>query len=355
MDKLAPIRVFFDKFITNCKSNFVPGECVTIDESMFAFRGKCAFRMYMPAKPTRYGLKLYSMVDSQTFYFVNGEMYLGRQNGMNPIENTPSAVVQRLIQPISGSGRNVTTDNWYTSIPLAQTLLKDHRLTTVGTMRKNRKQLPPEFTTSRGRAENTSLFGFTNDMCLVSYVPKKGKIVNVLSTMHNDNEIDDSTGDKRKPAMITYYNGTKGGVDTNDELCGTYSVARRTRRWPQVVFQSIINLAGVNALIIFKHNHDDYNEPRRKFLKKLGQSMCIDQLRLRSSSKYIPRSLRESANRYCGLEEVPVVELNTSTSRRRCADCPRGMDRKTLLVCSKCNKPVCTTHQITTCKACYAE
>ena len=29
MNKLAPIRVFFDKFITNCKSNFVPGECVT--------------------------------------------------------------------------------------------------------------------------------------------------------------------------------------------------------------------------------------------------------------------------------------------------------------------------------------
>ena len=119
IDKLVAIRVFFDKFVSNCKDCYMPNENVTIDESMLLFRGRCAFRMYMPAKPCRYGLKLYSLVDSQNYYLVNCEVYLGKQQGQNPTNNSPTAVVLRLIQPISGTGRNLTTDNWYTSITLA--------------------------------------------------------------------------------------------------------------------------------------------------------------------------------------------------------------------------------------------
>ena len=43
--------------------------------------------------------------------------------------------VLRLIQPIEGSNRNVTTDNWFSSIELIDELEK-RKLTYVGTMRK---------------------------------------------------------------------------------------------------------------------------------------------------------------------------------------------------------------------------
>ena len=353
LDKLAPIRDFFDRFVDHCKTYFSASECVTIDESMFPFKGRCAFRMYMPAKPHRYGLKLYSMVDSATFYVLNCEMYLGKQNGNNPVANTPSAVVLRLIQPITGTGRNVTTDNWYTSIPLASSLLTDHRLTTVGTVRKNRKELPPQFTATRGREQYSSLFGFTKDMTLVSYIPKKGKVVNILSTMHHDNKIDVATKDKLKPEIITFYNGTKGGVDTNDELCGTYSVCRRTRRWPHVIFQNLLNIAGVNALIIYKANHTDYSDTRMLFLKNMGRSLCMDHLRIRATKKEIPRSLRQSAGRFSGVEESNQPE-DRPGGRQRCAYCPRDADRKTKTYCTTCGKAVCALHQemVASCKSC---
>lgn len=65
-------------------------------------------------------------------------------------------------------------------------------------------------------------------MTLVLYKPKTNKIVLVLSTMHDDDSIDgDST--RSKPKMITFYNSTKGGVDTVDQMKGKYSISRNSR------------------------------------------------------------------------------------------------------------------------------
>lgn len=81
-------------------------------------------------------------------------------------------------------------DNWFTSIPLFQILLKQHRLTSVGTLRKNKAEIPKEFIASKERKAGSSLFGFTKDMTIVSHIPKKGKVVLLSSTMHHDAVID---------------------------------------------------------------------------------------------------------------------------------------------------------------------
>lgn len=63
-DKLAPIREVFDAFNTNLSKYFCLSEYTTVDEMLAAFRGKCGFRVYMPNKPNRYGIKIYSLVDA---------------------------------------------------------------------------------------------------------------------------------------------------------------------------------------------------------------------------------------------------------------------------------------------------
>lgn len=82
------------------------------------------------------------------------------------------SMVKCMIESIWGTGRNVTMDNWFTSVPLAVTLLKDHQLTMVGTIRKNKPEIPSCFQPKRSRAEHSSLFGFQEDVTLCSYVPK---------------------------------------------------------------------------------------------------------------------------------------------------------------------------------------
>ncbi|XP_031338368.1 piggyBac transposable element-derived protein 4-like [Photinus pyralis] len=248
-DKLAPIREIFDDFVYRCKTNYNVSELVTIDEMLESFRGRCAFRQYIPNKPAKYGLKILAMVDARSFYTHNLEVYVGnRPDGPFKVDNSAAVVVKRLIQPISGTGRNVTCDNWFTSIPLALELLQKHNLTLVGTLRKNKREIPEFFSAKiKERRINTSMFGFTKDMTLVSYKPKQNKIVLLLSTMHYADEIDQETGDACKPAMITFYNSTKGGVD---ELKGNYSVSRKSSRWPLTIFFSMLNIAGINSQII---------------------------------------------------------------------------------------------------------
>lgn len=55
-DKLAAIRLLLDGFTSNCQRSYVPGAFLTVDEELYPFRGRCAFKQYMPSKPSRYGL-----------------------------------------------------------------------------------------------------------------------------------------------------------------------------------------------------------------------------------------------------------------------------------------------------------
>jgi hypothetical protein len=79
VDKLAPVRQFFKHFIRNCKSRYSVGELVTVDEKLEKFRGNCPFREYFANKPGRYGIKIYALVDSRTYYTQNLEIYAGKQ------------------------------------------------------------------------------------------------------------------------------------------------------------------------------------------------------------------------------------------------------------------------------------
>lgn len=51
--------------------------------------------------------------------------------------------------------------------------------------------------------------------------------------------------------MILFYNQTKGGVDSLDQMCSSMLCSRKTSRWPMAVFYGILNMAFVNSAIIY--------------------------------------------------------------------------------------------------------
>lgn len=351
-DKLAAIRFTLDRFVENCKNNYSLGEYATIDEMLIPFRGRCSFVQYIPNKPAKYGLKVFVLCDSKTFYVSNLEVYCGQQpEGPYRKSNTPDNITHRLMQPWKGKNRNLTCDNWYTSYPLAVNLLKD-KTTIVGTMRQNKRELPSEFLPSKTKEVGSSIFGFQKEVTIVSYVPKKNRAVILLSTMHDDSAINPET---KKPEIIMDYNSNKGGVDTVDKMCSSYSVSRRTRRWPLAIFFQLLNIAGINSQILYNAKHiNEAQKFRRLFLKELSISLMKPHLEERAEIKTLPPDIRLFLNRYKKPQEERLEDEQPAKIRGRCFSCGRQKNRVTTMKCHVCNRSVCKEHANTviTCPEC---
>ncbi|XP_025196199.1 piggyBac transposable element-derived protein 4-like [Melanaphis sacchari] len=330
-DKLAPIRSVFDGFIKRCLECYSVGENCTIDEMLEGFRGRCSFRQYIPSKPNKYGIMIQALVDSKTYYTSNMEVYVGTQpDGPFKCDNSPSSIVKRLISTISKTGRNITMDNWYTSIPLAIDLLENHKLTIVGTIRKNKREIPKCFLDTKKREVNSIIFGYGKNIILLSYVPRKNKNVMLISTMHEKGLIDDSTVGK-KPEVILYYNSIKSGVDIVDEKKEEYSVARVSCRWSLTVFFSLMNIA------------------------ELGKELTKNHMTRRLQIPTLSFTLRQNILKLTGFKSNEETTSDVVTSRTKCYFCPTRKNRFTKQTrCSNktCQSYICKEHTFHICIAC---
>ena len=140
----------------------------------------------------------------------------------------------------------------------------------VGTIRKNRREIPKELTVHRNRKLFSSIFCYTeeDDVQLISYKAKSNKIVLLCSSQHSTNEI--MPQENRKPLVIDYYNKTKGGVDAIDQRIGAYTVKSRSKCWHIPVFCNLVDIASYNAFVLYQQCFLNWNKNkshrRRLFL-----------------------------------------------------------------------------------------
>eukprot|EP00064_Thunnus_orientalis_P025106 superscaffoldBa00011911_g25432 len=170
---MAAFRYVWDLFLVNCRQRFIPSDCVTVDKQLVPFRGRCKFLQYMPSKPAKYSLKIFWVCDARIPYAIDAS-------------------------PGEGS----------------------HYCGIMYSLRQNKPDIPPRMKPSKSREVHSTEFGFNDNLTMVSYVRKKGKAVVLLSTMHHDKVVDENSR-KKKPEVITFYNKTKGGVDTTDQMVDT--------------------------------------------------------------------------------------------------------------------------------------
>lgn len=120
-----------------------------------------------------------------------------------------------------------------------------------------------------------SQFLFTDNVTIVSYVPKKYKFVVALSSLHHSPLVDE--GDRKKPEIILHYNETKAGVDALDQLVANYTCKRQTKRWPVALFSNMLDISAYNAYVIWTEINPSWNSnklyKRRLFLEELGKQM----------------------------------------------------------------------------------
>lgn len=191
-----------------------------------------------------------------------------------------SQVVKGLMAPWHKSGRNITTDNFFTSVPLAEKLLKDG-LMYFCIVRSIIPHIPEMMKAHYGRQIYSSLFGFRGLLTLVSYIPSPGLAVLELSTKHHDTKVE---GKHQKPEIVQHYNATKSDVANLDKLATMYTSRRKTSRWPMVLLFNLIDVvAAFAAFIIWMGNFPSWKSSEgsgrhQTFLRELGHALVMQSI-----------------------------------------------------------------------------
>ena len=340
-DKFALFSTVWNRFIDNCKSNYVPNENITVDEQLFPTKARYPFTQYMANKPDKFGIKFWLAVDCSSKYLVNGFPYLGKDAHRPTNKSLSEYVVIQLVEPYLGKGRNVTTDNFFTSVKLAENLER-RKTSIVGTMNRIRREIPQEIKTSKAPLYSSKILK-NNNMTLTVYQGKPSKNVLLLSTVHKNISITD--GRKKIPETIQYYNQTKYGVDVVDQMARLYSTKVSSRRWPLQLFYNVLDLAGINALVVYREVTGS-KITRRKFLLQLVEEM---QMKNSAEEPEVSRSYSD------GDEEPPSSD---KVKRQWCkVNCTRQKRKLTTNTCSKCKRLVCSsctasTKTVVVCKKC---
>jgi len=324
--KFAPMGSVFDKWEQKLCRPFIPYEYVTVDETLVPFRGRCSFKQYMPSKPAKYGLKFWSLCDAKTAYCIHMQPYLGTDQGACRNIKLGTSVVLNLTSRLD-AGRTVVTDNFFTSFDLLLEL-RARKLGLVGTIRKNRREIPPEFTAKKSEA-GSCIFGFNAYATLVSYAPKKNKRVVLISSEHCEGQTHAQTG---KPEIITTYNQGKGGVDHLDKMCSEYTSRKRTLRWPKIVFQHMLDVTAYNSFILWCEVTGSVHVNRRQFIKMLGAELCNGELDEKGDIKLFPDTVAAMPGK-----------------RMRCRQC---IANKTVQRCKQCAAPLCINCASYNCQNC---
>lgn len=332
MRKIAPIiKMLKSKF----SSTIIPSQNLCIDESLILFKGRLAFKQFIPSKRSRFGVKLFVLVDCNTKFILDFIFYLGAETPFL-IESDlgfSGSVVKSLMQPYIGCGRVLYVDNWYSS-PLLFQYLFNNNTGACGTIRKNRKHFPV-FHQRLLRGESVHLH--TRSLLALKWHDKRE--VHMLSTIHTPEQIatgkiDHKTGREiLKPRCIIDYNNNMGGVDQVDMQMSFSELARKTKKWYKKVALHLIDLAIFNAYRLYKIRNPAHLS-LSDFKLKLAEEILERFGLMRTTSVGRPRknNVQRSGSNHI-LNKVSGV-------RRRCAVCINPK-RTTTWECLTCNVGLC--------------
>ena len=175
-DMLCHVRPLLDQVSTACLMEYNPSKENSIDEAMIPFKGRLSFKQYLPAKPTKFGIKVWERADGNNGFVSEFQVYKGRKinvDGTRTSETRLGArVVTDLRRSLVGGHYHIYMDNYFTGIPLFKELLNDG-LYACGTIKSNgvdhADQLRMQYTCARkSRKYWKYIYYFLLDICIVN-------------------------------------------------------------------------------------------------------------------------------------------------------------------------------------------
>ena len=219
-------------------------------------------------KPTKYGVKAFTLADSLNGYILDVLLYTGadtldNSNPSYPDLPKPAQTVMALTKDYLNEGRTIFTDRYYTSIPLLQEL--ESQLTSfTGTCMKNRQQIPKNFRQKSFRLSDDEVQAYRSGrfMALAWRSPSKKKGIIMLSSKDSAQMTSVTSRAthriSEKPVVVDNYNQSMNGVDLADQYTVYYSFIRKSKKWWKKVCFWLLEVAMVNSYILFKFTNSSY-------------------------------------------------------------------------------------------------
>ena len=342
---------------------FIPGQQLSLDETLLRAFGRMKFKVRIISKAARYGIKLYVVTDAVTSFVLGIIVYTGKFTYSEATtESTKKTVqvVQQLCEPFRGTFRTIYIDRFYSSVDLLKQL-EDMKLYTTGTVLSNRipKQLSIAKSSKEFKALNRgdsichtfhykTLSGEKKEAGLVAWKDR-----NMVYCLTNDTSTVEMGECKRRgqggiitlkrPEVISKYNQYMGGVDVADmrRLHCNSTIMGQNRWWLKLFFY-LLDAGTSNALVI-------YNEA----MKAKQGPLNIADYKTKVVEALVGRILKEGGDN-TGAPEHTMIQI-ANGERQRCSYCAAtGLYHRTRYMCEGCGVPYCSIGSGKTGQDCFA-
>ena len=197
-----------------------------------------------------------------------------------------SQVVAKLCKDLQGGCKHkVFFDNWFTSLDLLH-YLKAESLLGVGTIRVNRLQGCPlgasKNLAKKGRGSMDYHCDANSGLIIVKWVDNS--VVQLASNyvgvepVGSIDRLCQSAKEHKKiscPQIILEYSKSMGGVDLVDMLIVLYQIPFKTKKWYQKFFWHLIDIAKVNAWLLYHRHSSQYGKPKNEIQDFLSFSLDV--------------------------------------------------------------------------------
>ena len=75
--QIDKVKSVLDFLVANFQASYTPSRNLAVDETMVGFRGRFSPKQYMPKKPTKNGIKAFTLAESEQGYILDILVYTG--------------------------------------------------------------------------------------------------------------------------------------------------------------------------------------------------------------------------------------------------------------------------------------
>jgi hypothetical protein len=341
---------------------FVPGQQLSLDETLIRAFGRIKFKVRIVTKAAGYGIKIYVITDATTAFVLwvvidtsKTTYYVDQDSQADRLKTVQ--IVNCLVEPFVGSHQTIYVDRFYTSLDLLK-LLAEKNLYITGTMLANRipvgiriAKTSTQFKQmSRGDAVKCKVRfrtagGQASEAGLVCWHDRN--MVYCLSNNSNNFEFDECS--RRglggiiqipRPISIANYNKYMGSVDLADMRrlhCNSTTMGQN--RWWLKLFFYLLDVGTSNALVL-------YNESVKRCLQQETTThtpMSIVEFKMKLVEDLVGRSIDNLFDGEGGRGEQHTPVHIEGGQRLWCAYCAlMSRTRRTRIQCAGCGVPLCS-------------